>query len=366
MKIDWKWLLALAWFCLSIGTSVDAIEEKSPDVSETETGVDLSQHPKRHGRTAPLPDGVEKQAVSIWSDGTRMSGDVYRPKGVDGEAKLPAIIFCNGTGGTKDGTGARLGPIFAQHGFVFLTFDYRGWGQSESKVMLVYKVKDSIDTKSGEFMARVKPIRWQLDFADQTYDIRSAISFLSGEAYVDSGRIGIMGSSYGGGLVTWIAGNDPRVKCLVAQVPGMGGGRGGGSSKAAYALLTAQARGETEPVPFNTGKLVGKMENFAQMRRNPAKSIGYNAIEAADKIVVPTLIVVAENDELVDNNTNGKAVYDIIHAKGTTPVAFHEIKDIGHFDIYGKGQNEALSLELQWYEEHLKNNSSRAAKSPPL
>ena len=133
-----------------------------------------------------LPSDVEKRPVVIGSDGTRMAGDLYLPKELNGR-RLTAVVFCNG-----------------------------------SKLMLVGAMPKP--DENGEVTVRAKPIRWQLDFADQTYDIRSAISFLCGEKNVDPDRIGIMGSSYGGGLVTWVAGNDDRVKCLVAQVPGMGNG----------------------------------------------------------------------------------------------------------------------------------------------
>jgi dipeptidyl aminopeptidase/acylaminoacyl peptidase len=302
---------------------------------------------------------VEKHPVVIWSDGTRMSGDVYRPRDLGKDQKLPAVIFCNGTAGTKRGTAAKLAPIFVEHGFIFLAFDYRGWGESDSKFMLVDPMPPA--DANGEMTVRVKPLRWQMDFADQTLDIRNAISFMSGEPNVDSDRIGIMGSSYGGGLVTWVAGNDPRVKCVVAQVPGMSAGRQGAALQASYELATKQARGETEPVPVETGKLTGKMERFSQMRRNPAKSIGFNPIEAAAKIDVPMLIVMAENDELIDNKTNGMKVYDIVKSKGSVPVDYHVIKAVGHFDIYSKGFKEAVDLELQWYQDHLKDKS----KLPP-
>ena len=341
------WILAvplLTYFCQTVQADADK-------PFDHEGSLTLQSSKPLHAGT-----DIDKHQVVIWSDGTRMVGDIYKPKELSKEEKLPAIIFCNGTGGTKDGTPARLAPLFVQNGFIFLAFDYRGWGHSDSKLMLVDRMPQ-VDA-NGETTARVKPIRWQLDFADQTCDIRNAISFIEGEPNVDPDRIGIMGSSYGGGLVTWIAGNDPRVKCVVAQVPGMAGGRKGAAEKASYALATKQARGETEPVPIETGKLTGKMERFPQMRRNPAKSIGYSPIEAANKIDIPMLIVVAENDELVNNDANGKKVYDIVKSKGNVPVAYHLIKNIGHFDVYGKGLKEAFELELQWYQEHLKDSLS--------
>lgn len=336
-----------------IASAAEESAASAPDTFQSAESKPAGHQNGRHHKQAALPDSIEKRSVVIWSDGTRMAADLYLPKGLKPDTKLPAVIFCNGTAGTKDGTPSRLAPQFVEQGYAFLAFDYRGWGNSDSRLMLVDPLP--APGPNGDAMAHVRPIRWQLDFADQTCDIRSAISFLSGEPNVDANRIGIMGSSYGGGLVTWVAANDPRVKCVVAQVPGMGGNKGAAAIAASYALATKQARGETEPVPHETGKLGGNMSRFAQMRRNPAKSIGYNPIDAASKINIPMLIVVAEKDELVDNDANGKAVYDIVNSKGNVPVAYHMIKDITHFDVYTKGMNEASTLELKWYDDHLKN-----------
>jgi len=261
------------------------------------------------------------------------------------------VLFCAGTGGTKKGTPQKLAPRFVQAGFVFLAFDYRGWGDSDSRLMSLDKQPQS-DAK-GEVTVRARAIRWQMDFADQAMDIRAAISFLAGEPNVDAQRIGIMGSSYGGGLVTWTAGNDPRVKCVAAQVAGMGGGRGPQAERYAYGLATKQARAETEPVPFETGKMGGKMARYENMRVNPVKSIGYNAIEAAEKIRAPMIIIDAENEELMDRHQNGERVAEILKKRGV-PVAYHVLKGMTHYDIYRAGFEEATRLELEWFTQHLK------------
>ncbi|MCX7887108.1 MAG: alpha/beta fold hydrolase [Verrucomicrobiae bacterium] len=294
---------------------------------------------------------VEKREVVIWSDGVRMAGDLYLPKGLKPTEKLPAVLFCAGTGGTKNGLPTRLAPRFVRAGFAFLAFDYRGWGESDSRLMTLEK-QPKPDAK-GEVTVRARAIRWQLDFADQVTDIRAAISFLSGEPSVDPQRIGILGTSYGGGLVTWVAGNDPRVRCVAAQVPGMGGGRGPAAEQRAYELAVKQARGETEPVPFETGKLGGKMARYEHMRTNPAKSIGYHPIEAAEKIQVPTIIIDAEHEELMDRRQNGERVAEILKKRGV-PVAYHVIRGISHYGIYREGFEEATRLELDWFTRHLR------------
>jgi dipeptidyl aminopeptidase/acylaminoacyl peptidase len=311
-------------------------------------------------KAKPLPEGAEKKTVTIYSDGTKMVGDLYLPQGMQKADKRPAVVFCAGTAGTRRGTPTQLAPYFLDAGFVFLAFDYRGWGDSDGKLVPVEPLPKP-DAKS-EVTAKVRVVRWQMDFADQTQDIRAAISFVAGEPGVDPERIGILGTSYGGGLVTWVAANDPRVKCVVAQVPGMGGGRGPAAEQRMYELATKQARGETEPVPFETGKPTGAMVRYEQMRYNPAKGIGFSPIEAAAKIKVPTLLVLAEKEELMDNKQNGAKVYEIIQAKKDIPVALYTIKGITHYGIYKEGFEEATKLELDWFGKHLKVAAAKPEK----
>jgi dipeptidyl aminopeptidase/acylaminoacyl peptidase len=296
-----------------------------------------------------LPENVEKRAVAIFSDGTRMAGDLYLPKDRKPEDKFPAIVLCAGTGGTKGGTQARLAPIFASKGYVALAFDYRGWGVSESQLMAV-EPQPKPDEKN-EMTIKVKALRWQMNYTDQTEDIRAAISFVAGEPNVDKARIGIWGSSYGGGLVTWMAANDPRVKCVAAQVPGMGA-RTPRAVAAALEYHTKQARGEVEPVPIETGKMTGKMATYENMRVNPTKSIGFSALDAAAKLNVPAIFVVAENEELSSNATV-ESVHKALTERGV-PSRYHVIPGITHYGVYREGFEEATRVELEWFDRHLK------------
>jgi uncharacterized protein len=282
-----------------------------------------------------------------------MAGDLYVPKNLKDGEKRAAILFCAGTGGTKKNNGALYGKRFVKDGFVVLAFDYRGWGESDCKLMMTEPMPKP--DEKGEVTVKAKPVRWQMDLADQTLDIRCALSFLSGEASVDATRIGIFGTSYGGGLVM-LAGSDPRVKCVVAQVPGMGGGRPPAALKYAYDLSVKQARGETEPVPFETGKLGGKMAAYAQMRTNPAKGIGYSPVEAASKITAPTLISVAEKEELMSNDENGKKAFESLQ-KNNVPSEYHVLPGISHYGVYREKFDDATKLAADWFREHLNARS---------
>ena len=306
--------------------------------------------PANAQKADPLPEGAQKKAVTIYSDGIKMQGDLYSPAGFKKEDKRPAVIFCNGTGGTRKGTPTKLATHFVMAGYVFLAFDYRGWGDSDGKLMPLEALPKPGD--KGEVTVKARVARWQMSYADQTEDIRAAISFLAGELAVDPQRIGIMGSSYGGGLVTYMAGTDPRLKCVVAQVPGLGGANRDRALAAAFRLHTQQARGEVEPVPLETGKMTGKMERYSNMRTNAAKSIGFSPLEAAAKINVPALFVVAENEELSNNDIVAEAQKQIA-ARGV-PSKYHVVKGITHYGIYREGFDEASKLEIAWFEEHLK------------
>ena len=302
-------------------------------------------------KAGPLPAGADKKAVTIYSDGIKMQGDLYFPAGFKKDDKRPVVIFCNGTGGSRKGTPTKLATHFVKAGYVFLAFDYRGWGDSDGKLIPLEALPKP--GEKGEVTVKSRVARWQMNYTDQTEDIRAAISYVGGEPGVDPEKIGIIGSSYGGGLVTWVAGNDPRVKCVVAQVPGMAG-RGPQAQKAAYALATKQARGEAEPVPFETGKLGGQMAKYENMRANPARSIGFNAVDAAAKIKVPALFVVAEKEEL-SNNAVVEQVHKDIQKRGVT-TGYHVIKDITHYGIYSAGFAEATKLEIEWFDKHLKGS----------
>ncbi len=320
-----------------------------------------AQTPKKGGRQRrPLPDTVEMKQVSVWSDGTRMAGDLYLPKEIKTRDKLPAIVLCAGTGGTKGGTQARLAPLFAEKGYIVLAFDYRGWGQSESQLKAIEQ--QPAPDANNDMTIKVKALRWQMNYTDQTADIRAAISFIAGEPHVDPNRIGLWGSSYGGGLVTWVAGNDPRVKCVAAQVPGMAGTRTPAAIKNAYDLASKQARGEVEPVPVETGKLTGKMATYANMRVNPVKNIGFSATEAATKINVPALFVLAENEEL-SSNAIVEAVLKSLQERHV-PSSIHVIKGITHYGVYGEGFDEATRVEMEWFAQYLQGTAAAVQEAP--
>jgi len=289
---------------------------------------------------------IVTRSVEIWSDGTRLAGDLFYPKERDG--KLPAIVLCHGWGGTKAHLNRQIAPWFASEGYVVLSFDYRGWGESDSRLVVLGEMPKA--DEDGNITVKAKRIKEVVDPVDQQMDIDNAISFIEGESMVDAKRIGIWGSSFGGGHVVWRSAFDDRITCAVAQV---GGINGTGLNKLPPALQktrTERARGDIDPVPQEIPVPGGQLQGTAFMERVVQFSPGYYA----DQIKAPTLLIDADKEHYFDIAENSGAVYKILKENGVD-TEYHILKDTGHYDVYrGEGLKKVMKLEIDWYNKYLK------------
>src|SRR5262249_52609240 len=162
---------------------------------------------------------VEVRQADIISEGVRIHADIYAPKSA--ARPLPTIIMSHGWGGTA----AMLRPQatdFAGAGYLVVAFDYRGWGESDSRVILTRPAPDPARKSGQPFTAEGREIREVVDPIDQATDIFNVIHWVMGEPQADKSRVGLWGTSFSGGLVIYVAARDPRIKALVSQVGYMG------------------------------------------------------------------------------------------------------------------------------------------------
>jgi len=54
-----------------------------------------------------------RKTVVIWSEGSRLAGDLLMPDSPVGGEKLPAILLCHGWGGLKEHLIATYAPWFS-------------------------------------------------------------------------------------------------------------------------------------------------------------------------------------------------------------------------------------------------------------
>jgi len=282
---------------------------------------------------------VTNRIVDIFSDGIRMSGTVWEPKSKCG--LMPAILLCHGWGGKRAHLDFSYAVRFAEAGFMVLTFDYRGWGDSDG---VLVGSKD-----------RVQEVRKVIDPEWQMRDVDNAMNYLIGLEHVDANRIGIWGSSFGGGHALAMAARmGGRIKCVVCQIgsidthanwvdrhPQFKG------VQAIQQLAIDQAYGRVSPWTIQMPQGLDGAPNLPKVVFEHTN----NTIASLDKIQAATLILAAENEELFKNENNSEFVYHRL--KGRVPAELSYLPG-GHYDAYGQpAYGKGVAQALKWFQLYL-------------
>lgn len=280
------------------------------------------------------PEDVELRKANIMSEGTRMAAEIFVAK-TAGQKKLPTILMAHGWGGTM-AVLRNDAVAFARAGYLVVTFDYRGWGESDARVAAV----------PGGGKQDVREVVDPLDFGA---DWLNAMHWLQAEPQCDTNRIGLWGSSFSGGLVAWVAARDPRVKALHSQVGAFDGRELSMGTKEAlaetYDEATKRARGETG-YPAPRAKVIGNLQG-APIR---ARFMDYTPVEDIARAPHCAMqFVLAEKEELFDNRNHGIKAYE--RAKGPKNLVI--IPKIMHYGIYYEARLQAQKLALEWFGKHL-------------
>lgn len=298
------------------------------------------------------PDDIDYRKANVMSEGVRLTAELYSPKSAAGK-QLPTIIMSHGWGGTA----ALLRDValdFAHAGYLVIAFDYRGWGASDSRVILT--APEPAKKDGNKFTAEVMEIREVVDPFEQTQDIFNVIHWAMDEPQVDKNRLGLWGSSYSGGHVVYVAAHDPRVKCIVSQVGAEDSrpkaqltatfGSEADQLKVAYEEATKRARGEIG-YPPPRARVIGNLQG-APIRE---KLLRYAPVDDVPLIKnCAMLFVVAEKEELFDNTLHAKLAYD----RARDPKKYVVIPGITHYGVYTTARVQATKIEIEWYNEHLK------------
>jgi dienelactone hydrolase len=291
------------------------------------------------------PADVDFTTATIVSEGTRMAAELYAPRTPE-SAKLPTIVMAHGWGGVA----ANLRPdaiVFARAGYLVVVFDYRGWGASDSRVVLTSP--QGPRTKDRRFQAEVLEVREVVDPIDQTTDLANAVNWVYGEPRCDRERIGLWGSSYSGGHVVYVAARDPRIKATVSQVPALDSrpmALENGAREKTFSEASARTHGELG-YPEPGAKVIGNLRGAPLLE----KMMQYAPVEDVARAgQCATLFVLAENEELFDNRDHGLKAHD----RATGPKKLVIVPNIKHYGIYFEARKKAQELAIDWYNEHLK------------
>ncbi|TDB29533.1 alpha/beta hydrolase [Stenotrophomonas sp. ATCM1_4] len=117
-------------------------------------------------------------------------GTLYRPQGVPGGSRAPAVVVGHPMGAVKEQSSQLYAQKLAEQGFVTLAIDLFFWGES-----------------AGAPRHLVAPEIY-------SDDISAAVDFLSTQPFVDPNRIGGLGICGSGSFVVSAAKIDPRIKAI--------------------------------------------------------------------------------------------------------------------------------------------------------
>lgn len=293
---------------------------------------------------------MSSQKVSFYSEGTRLSGDLFLPPDLRPGEKRAGIVLCHGYTGVRDLYLPDNARALNAAGYVVLTFDYKGWGDSDGS------------------KSRLAPY-------GRVIDSQAALTFLGAQEMVDESRLGLYGTSYGGATVTWTAAIDRRVKCTVSVV-GIGNGRRWMRSVRRpdeFAdLLDIAAADRVRQVMTGQSQFADRSSILIPDRQsaelaaaaragNPGAvseiplefindTLEFHPEWVVDKIAPrPILFITTDNDRLVPQDES-----EALYARAGEPKKLVVLKGWGHYEVYtGEAFRQVMEPTLAWYQEHL-------------
>lgn len=304
---------------------------------------------------------MRKEPVAFYSEGDRLSGDLYLPDDDRGRP-WPAIVQGPGFLGLKDTKHyIMMFERLCQAGYACLVFDYRGWGESE-----------------GRHRGWVMP-RWQIE------DIRNAITYLQTRPDVDPNRIATFGSGgTGGGNAIYVAAIDSRVKCAVSYLGVANGREWLRSMRREYEWLDYLKRLEEDRkkrVLTGSGDVVSAREEIMvqtperrtttvkkeveakipeRMPLQCAEAIMEYSPEDVVHRIAPraTLLIAVENDAVTPEEQSAR-----LYEKAGEPKKLILLKETTHYGAYSQYFEEVSSAVIDWYHRYLRYSKVDVAES---
>jgi len=287
---------------------------------------------------------MSETQIAFASEGATLDGLLLTG---DAGGARPAIVMSHGFTAVAD----QLLPqarAFAAAGFAVLLFDNYGFGRS-----------------GGEPRQEVDPVR-------QVRGIHDAVSFARSRPEVDPARIGLWGSSLSGGNALLATALDPRVGCVVAQVPFIAGwdlvaGREDGAELLAGMFVEREARQRGAAptlVPVTSGDsapciLRGPTAHAYFTKAEPlwrnAVTLGSMELLRAyepgwwiERVAPRPLLMIVADDDRVTPTDHALAAFE----RAGEPKRKLLVEG-GHFAPYMKHFDACVGAAIDWFREHL-------------
>ena len=266
-------------------------------------------------------DLVDTQVVRFKArDGMTIPNILWKPHQATPAAKAPALVFVHGGPGGQTGSGySGMVQYFVNHGYVVLGINNRG-SSGYGKSFLA-----ADDKKHGK---------------EPLWDCVDARQYLASLPYVDAGRIGIMGGSYGGYMVLAALAFQPDAFDVGVDIFGVS------NWPRTLASMPSWWEAQRKALYAEIGDPVADEKMLYEV--SPAFH--------AARIRKPLIVLQGANDPRVIKAESD----DIVAAvkKSGVPVEYVVFADEGHGFSKKKNQIEGYSGVLKFLDAHLKNKSA--------
>lgn len=241
------------------------------------------------------------QEISFNVDGQKLKGTIYYPQ--KPKAKNPAVLFIHGW--TSDRTRSiQYARALSDLGFVCMTFDMRGHGESEGDIKS-FTIKDFLD------------------------DVIGGYDYLSKIENVSKGNISAIGSSFGSYLIALLS-EKRKVKNLSLRVPA--DYRNDDFYKSKY-----EASGSDNPI----------IVDWRNKVRSYTETFALSAIHNFDG---NTQIIESENDTIVPHRTIQNYIDAIVDKSKLTYVV---LKGAPHSIKPGRFRDEVTKILTEWFKNRI-------------
>ncbi|WP_425234361.1 nuclear transport factor 2 family protein [Ulvibacterium sp.] len=152
-------------------------------------------HYSVHQAGAATDSGVTLKEITFNSNGANLKGHVFLPPNFDATQKYPAAIVTGSWTSIKEQMPDEYASVMAKDGFVTMTFDFTGFGESEGEPRQVE------------------------DYRLKIADIKAAVDYLETHPNIDMNELSALGVCASSGYMAHATAQDTRIKKLVLVAP---------------------------------------------------------------------------------------------------------------------------------------------------